>query len=80
MSCCGNHRTAQRTGNAGLNAPGASYWNAGATSFEYSGPGRLTVTGPLTGTVYRFKTGTSLEVHAQDAPSMVSVPGLKPVR
>ena len=46
--------------------------------FQYTGAGRLTVTGPITGTVYYFSAGCeSIAVHGADAPSLVSVPGLK---
>lgn len=46
--------------------------------FQYTGSGRLTVTGPVTGTVYYFSAGSeSIAVHGADAPSLVSVPGLK---
>jgi hypothetical protein len=48
--------------------------------FQYTGSGRLTVTGPITGTVYYFSTtGETITVHGADAPSLVSVPGLKVV-
>lgn len=46
--------------------------------FEYTGNGRLTVTGPITGTVYYFTAGgESVTVHGSDAPSLASVPGLR---
>ncbi|MBZ5523141.1 MAG: hypothetical protein LAP21_12960 [Acidobacteriia bacterium] len=46
--------------------------------FEYTGNGRLTVTGPITGTVYYFTAGgESVTVHGSDASSLESVPGLK---
>lgn len=46
--------------------------------FQYTGSGRLTVTGPITGKVYYFSTTSeTILVHGADAPSLVSVPGLK---
>jgi hypothetical protein len=48
--------------------------------FIYTGAGQLTVTGPLTGTVYRFTGhGAVVLVHALDVASVVSVPGLRPL-
>ena len=81
MACCGNQRTTLRQG-PGESAPAnPHYRNTGDVIFEYSGNGQLTVTGPLTGTVYRFSgTGARLRVNGPDAPSLVSVPNMRPVR
>jgi hypothetical protein len=39
------------------------------------------VTGPLTGSQYTFAgPGAHASVHGADAPSLATVPGLKPVR
>ncbi|MGA8159994.1 MAG: hypothetical protein WA374_03760 [Acidobacteriaceae bacterium] len=49
-------------------------------TFEFNGGNSIVVTGPATGTTYRFSAkGMRLTVHAADAPSLVSVPGLRPV-
>jgi hypothetical protein len=46
--------------------------------FQYTGSGRLTVTGPITGKVYYFShAGETISVHGADADSLISVPGLK---
>lgn len=46
--------------------------------FQYTGSGRLTVTGPVTGKIYYFShAGEIVSVHAADADSLISVPGLK---
>lgn len=46
--------------------------------FQYTGSGRLTVTGPVTGKVYHFSSTTeTIAVHGADTPSLISVPGLK---
>ncbi len=46
--------------------------------FEYTGTGRLTVTGPVTGTIYYFSViSPTLNVDGADAPSLVSIPGLR---
>jgi hypothetical protein len=46
--------------------------------FEYTGSGRLTVTGPITGKVYYFtQRGETVSVHDADAHSLMLVPGLK---
>lgn len=48
--------------------------------FQYTGNGRLTVTGPITGTVYYFSAGGEIvAVHGADAPSLAAVPGLRAV-
>jgi hypothetical protein len=46
--------------------------------FQYTGSGRLTVTGPVTGKVYYFtQSGETIAVHGADAQSLIQVPGLK---
>jgi hypothetical protein len=46
--------------------------------FQYTGSGRLTVTGPITGKIYYFShAGEIISVHGADADSLISVPGLK---
>lgn len=48
------------------------------TEFQYTGSGRLTVTGPVTGKIYYFShAGEIISVHGADADSLISVPGLK---
>ncbi len=94
MSCCGRGKSIQRPAYAGM-APhsGSTHRYAGGRStaagtapqtpqtFEYSGPGAIVVTGPLTGTRYQFAgSGARVAVHPADAPSLVGVPGVKPVR
>jgi hypothetical protein len=92
MSCCGGHRAAQRT--SYQNQPSSTHQRASSSTgaiagrgllqkhvtFEFNGASPIVVTGPATGTNYRFTAkGVRLTVHASDAPSLVSVPGLKPV-
>ena len=80
MSCCGSRRTAVRQEPAAPTSGEAVYWTSGPVEFEYLGSGQLTVTGPLTGVAYHFASpGTRLLVQGADAPSLLSVPGLKPV-
>lgn len=89
MSCCGSHRAAQRTLRQSLPvlAQNRTYSGVSAqvlplrhVTFEFSGVHSIVVTGPATGTTYRFLArGARLTVHAADAPSLVSVPGLRPV-
>jgi hypothetical protein len=46
--------------------------------FQYTGTGRLTVTGPISGKVYCFtQSGKTVSVHGTDANSLILVPGLK---
>jgi hypothetical protein len=49
-------------------------------SFVYSGGSTLTVIGGATGRSYHFDyPGCRLEVHARDAPGLVSIPTLRRV-
>ena len=87
MPCCGSSRASMRPETVaspsagGSHSGGSHYWTSREVEFEYSGQGRLTVTGPLTGQVYHFAVGGArVRVHGSDAPSLVAVPGLKPVR
>jgi hypothetical protein len=84
MSCCGSQRTALRqewSASGRSESPSESqHWTSGPIDFEYSGHGELTVIGPLSGVVYRFTANDRrVRVHGSDAPSLISVPGLKPV-
>ena len=80
MSCCGSQRTAYRQQSSAPTTGEADYWTSGPVEFEYLGSGQLTVTGPLTGVVYHFASpGSRVIVQGSDAPSLLSVPGLKPV-
>jgi hypothetical protein len=94
MSCCGGHRAAQRASYQnqlssspqrasflpGTGANGRGRLPVKHVTFEFSGATPIVVTGPATGTPYRFSArGARLTVHASDAPSLISVPGLKPV-
>ena len=80
MSCCGNERATLRQ-EYGMSARTESeYWTSRPVEFEYFGHNQLTVTGPLTGTVYHFAAnGARVRVHGSDAPSLLSAPGIKPV-
>ena len=80
MSCCGNQRSALRQGAFHPTGGDARYHVSSDIDFEYTGNGRLTVTGPLTGSVYHFTANSRrTRIHGPDVPSLVSVPGLKPV-
>jgi hypothetical protein len=81
MSCCGKGRTVYSQANIGATAPQQNqYQIATPVEFEYSGQGELTVTGPLSGVVYQFNSSVRrVRVHGADAPSLLSVPGLRPV-
>jgi hypothetical protein len=90
MSCCGGNRASQRTAYQSSPTPGKQHPASGVragqnasvrhVTFEYTGPTAITVVGPATGATYRFSgKGLRLSVHGSDAPSLLSVPGLKPV-
>jgi hypothetical protein len=82
MSCCGDQRASLRQQlNSSADGRSAEFWTPGEIEFEYSGYGELTVTGPLSGTVYRFTASDRrVRVHGSDAPSLLSVPGIRPVQ
>lgn len=83
MSCCGGHRAAQRASYLPSPAPAreSAFMRVKPVTFEYNGARAIAVTGPATGATYRFPgKGARLSVHGSDAPSLVSVPGLRPVR
>jgi len=80
MSCCGSQRATFRQDPNPVEQSDLQYWTSGPIDFEYAGNGELTVTGPLTGIVYRFTANDRrVRVHGSDAPSLLSVPGLIPV-
>ena len=81
MSCCGKGRAAYGQSNIGsVQSYESQYRITTPIEFEYSGQGELTVTGPLSGVVYRFTPSVRrVRVHGADAPSLLSVPGIRPV-
>ncbi len=88
MSCCGGNRAAQRNVyQTSLSMPSRSAAPASRSAasakivhFEYTGMTAISVTGPATGSTYRFdRRGARLAVHGTDAPSLLAVPGLRPV-
>ena len=81
MSCCGSQRRAMHSAATTTGRSEVKPWTSGIVEFEYSGRGQLSVTGPSTGTVYRFAAqGARVRVQGSDAPSLISVPGLRLVR
>lgn len=86
MSCCGSQRAGLRPEGGSLSRQSvttgeSAFARWGSVGFEYLGRGRLTVTGPLTGNTYHFVMGgPPVRVDGRDAPSLVSVPGLRPLR
>jgi hypothetical protein len=84
MSCCGRGASLKRAWRDTRLRAGAVIRPsapAAAILFEYTGTGAITITGPMTGTTYRFGDNASrVMVHGADAPSLVGIPGLKPVR
>jgi len=90
MSCCGRGAGQPRNPDSGaqsrgfvskrLVAPVTGRAAIRSTAFEYAGVNAIVVTGPMTGAIYRFAgRGARVTVHAADAPSLLGVPGLKPV-
>ncbi len=83
MSCCGNGRATPGPV-AVPSTPSAPVVRSGRASapvdFELVGSGRLLVTGPSTGMIYRFARGTRVRVAARDAPFLHAIPALRPVR
>ena len=92
MSCCG-HRPLRPDGAGGGTVHGSPAMGAGTPAtdttgaraghpeFRYTGATALTVTGPVTGRIYRFSApGARLEVNRHDAASLLYVPSLQAVR
>ncbi len=78
MSCCGSSQASIRSEAPGSSTAPVRHWEARSAEFEYLGSGHLTVTGPLTGTVYHFMgAGARQRVNGPDVPSLVSVPALR---
>jgi len=96
MSCCGNRPLRTDGADRATGGPGSSAWSGGSPAvphpgaaaarpadpeFRYVGASSLTVTGPVTGRAYRFAApGARLAVNRHDAPSLLYVPSLQPVR
>lgn len=81
MSCCGSQRASMRYEPPSADGRTTAHWSPGPTRFVYTGHGRLTVRGPLTGTEYRFTSGgPAVTVHPSDVASLAVVPGLAVVR
>ena len=96
MSCCGHRplrpegaggvyvgpiSPAGPGGDPAGHGMGAAALRAVDPEFRYVGASSLTVTGPVTGRTYRFPSpGARLAVNRHDAPSLLYVPSLQPVR
>ena len=82
MACCGNQRVSSRqTGGVAADTATGGFWKSGPVDFEYTGNGEMTVTGPLSGAVYRFSAHERrVRVQGDDAPSLAAVPGLRILR
>lgn len=87
--CCGSSRAQYRGTSVSLPPPrlapkvAASNSSAGRSpgpTFEYIGRTGLTVTGAVTGRVYRFeRAGSRVGVDPRDRPSMGAIPVLRQV-
>ncbi len=88
MACCGGKRQQfyQGTPNQQSIEPAQSAGPVRAAPrvtvyFEYVGGTGLTAVGPITGKRYRFShAGAAVAVDARDAPALVAVPHLRPLR
>jgi hypothetical protein len=82
MSCCGQHRQSlfgleSHWRTRPLSSPKRQTSQRSLVYFEYVGKTGLTVIGPLTGKRYRFsKPGTKVAVDSDDAPWLITIPGL----
>ncbi len=84
MACCGGKRRQgyimTATEDIAMPGPGRSTIVSDAVMFEYFGPTRMAVKGPMTGRVYRFNnTGARVAIDRRDVPSVTAVPNLKRV-
>ncbi len=85
MSCCGSKRQSygqvpeQYTPKKDAYSPVAS--TAVFVKYKYTGLRAMTVTGGITGTVYRFaQPGSEVMVDKRDAPGMAAVPNVEKIR
>jgi hypothetical protein len=89
MTCCGRSSNPQgadpskNPDGAGLPVPYRKTLGSAPVApvtLEYQSNRVLTVTGPVTGTTYRFVgQGSRATVDARDRPSLLAVPGLRQV-
>ena len=82
MGCCDNRRaTFRQAPIASASGGSAEYRPLAPVEFEYTGHGQLSVTGLVTGVVYRFPShGHRRQVHGADAAGIRSIPSLRTVR
>jgi hypothetical protein len=89
MGCCGKKRTQFFARGVDPPSPEPPHNNPplrrpaspSAVFFEYIGETGLTAFGPITGRHYRFSApGARVAVDGRDAPSVMAVPSLRPVR
>ena len=85
MACCGNRRLSAGATSSGSvatvrPAPAAETRRSGVAYFLYTGQGGIIVTGPATGTRYRFgMNGAIVPVALADRASLAQVPALRQV-
>jgi len=79
MSCCGNHRRTATTATEGVRPDGgASPRQLRVRPLEYTGATALTVLGPATGRIYRFRApGARLAVDPRDWAALARLPSLR---
>jgi len=79
MSCCGEHRRMATTPIEGVRpGGGASPRQPRIRPLEYTGSTALTVLGPATGRIYRFRTpGARLAVDPRDWAALERLPSLR---
>jgi len=79
MGCCGQRRSQASIGGAlagGRQRPPQPA--SRAVLYEYTGTSGMTVTGPVSGLVYRFGLpGAQLQIDVRDAASLVGLPNLR---
>ena len=77
--CCGQRRSqASMGGTLGGGAKQAPRPVQRAVLYQYTGATGMTVTGPVSGLVYRFALpGVQVQIDARDASSMAGLPNLR---
>jgi len=85
MACCGSKRLSEGTGSSGYvssvgMAAAPEIKRSGVAYFQYVGQGGIVVTGPATGTRYRFETnGAIVAVALADRAAVAGVSRLRQV-
>ena len=78
MACCGQKRALVATNGRAAEAKRSPRAISRVALYEYTGTTRMTVTGPVSGSKYRFEQpGATAQVDSRDIYSMAGLPHLR---